>query len=82
MNEQRVELWGFAVGDRVRVKNIYTPDDEGVRGLMGYVTWVGGCSVANESRWCRLFCRNVQFEQYDAPGEKHLVPPAYLEHID
>lgn len=70
ITNDRKELWGFAVGDRVRIKD----------GAFGHVTWIGGCSIANTDEDCRDFCLNTIVT--DSRGEEHPVPPGWLEHVD
>lgn len=84
---KRDDLWGFAVGDRVRVK-----EPGAHHGMIGKVFWTGGCSIAKTSEMCRDTCPNVGFiathRLWDNGTIKTLtsgqvtVPPSHLEHCD
>lgn len=78
IDRDRIELWGFAVGDRVRVVN--EAMQESAKGLFGKVTWIGGCSIAHLSQSCRTLCQNIQIT--DMSGMQHLISPALLIHVD
>lgn len=77
--EGRKELWGFGIGDRVRVKDDVHPI-MAVAGTFGHITWIGGCSIAATDETCRDRCFNTRV--MDATGFEHAVPPGFLEHVD
>lgn len=88
-NPKRAELWGFGLGDRVRV----IPGGV-AEGIIGKVAELKGCALAGMDPRCRDHCPIVGIEIFSAPKEytgrfvtkpaprRLLVVPARLEHID
>lgn len=76
--EGRKELWGFAVGDRVKVRDDVPLVDESQR--FGKITWIGGCNISRISENCRDRCSIVQYR--DIHSVLNRIPPGELEHAD